>query len=829
MENKETASSQSRVTIYPRQSIEHKLGFDVVRASVAELCVTGEAVDMVHDAGISDNFALIRNELTLTEEMCRATAGESAPSFSGLTDMTHNLTKLKAEGAYLEEKELGELRSNLRIAKTLADYFTRPDDADNPYPLLGGIVADIVETGTIIRGIDSLLSSQGTVKDTASATLHDIRRQLASIGGKISAAMRRVLSAATQAGLVTADTRPAVRNDRLVIPVDAANKRKIAGIVHDESATGKTVFIEPSEVVELGNEARQLEIEERREIIRLLVEFALTLRPRLSELLQTAHILARLDFIHAKALYALRTGGNLPELTDKPLIQWHDACHPVLKLSLESRSKTIVPLDIDLTAETARILVVSGPNAGGKSVALKTVGINQYMLQCGFLPVMDSRSRAGIFDGIFASLGDDQSIEDDLSTYSSHLRGMKYILNHGTDRSLILIDEFGSGTEPQIGGAIAQALLDDFNAAGMWGIVTTHYQNLKQMASETPGIMNGSMVYDRQHMKPTFRLVQGNPGSSFAVEIALRTGLPRSIIDKAETYLGSDYLNLDKYLLDINRDRRYWENKRADIKRREKHLEEVISKYEERAENLRARQRDIIDQAKTEADNLIARSNAAIERTIHEVRRAAAEKEQVKALRQELADERLSIAKAKVREVPELRKAPKPKRVKQKEPETETVVLSKGDNVLLDGQGVPGEILEISGKKALVMFGVLKTTVELSRLTKTIRRAPKVGSAGTSQSQNAHTAEASRQRQLAFKTEIDVRGMRADEALQHVTHFVDDALQFNAGRIRILHGTGTGALRMAIRQYLATVNAIQSYHDEDVRFGGAGITVVELS
>jgi DNA mismatch repair protein MutS2 len=502
-----------------------------------------------------------------------------------------------------------------------------------------------------------------------------------------------------------------------------------------------------------------------------------------------------------------------------------------LQLSLERHNRTIVPLEIKLDQDH-RILVISGPNAGGKSVTLKTVGIIQYMMQCGVLPTLYENSRMGIFTGLFADIGDDQSLEDDLSTYSSHLSNMKYVLAHGNRSSLILIDEFGTGTEPQIGGAIAQALLVQFNAKGMWGVITTHYQNLKTLADETKGLVNGSMLYDRQLMQPLFKLSIGHPGSSFAIEIARKIGLPDDIISAAKDIVGSDYINLDKYLLDITRDKRYWENKRQQVRQREKHLEQVIERYENDAENLRVNRRSIIEDARQQAEQIIAKSNASIERTIHDIRRSQADKEATAEARRRLAEERKAFgnddaAAQQAAEHPLLKRAPKPK--KQKEPakkvEAERAI-AVGDNVVLDNAGQPGTVLEITGKKALVAFGAMKMTVPVARLALTLRKAQSAPKAASFIS--ASTSNSMRERQLNFNPDIDVRGMRADEATQAVTYFIDDALQFSIPRVRILHGTGTGALRVSLRKYLDTVPGVRSYRDEDVRFGGAGITVVEL-
>lgn len=535
-----------------------------------------------------------------------------------------------------------------------------------------------------------------------------------------------------------------------------------------------------------------------------------------------------LDFVRAKAMFAIDTNASLPTLSDSAELEWYTARHPVLEASLVRHGRAIVPLSIHLTADR-RLLVISGPNAGGKSVTLKTVGIIQYMMQCGLLPTLYENSRMGIFDSILADIGDDQSLEDDLSTYSSHLRNMNFFLRHGNARSLILIDEFGSGTEPQIGGAIAQALLSRFNAAGMWGVITTHYQNLKTFADETPGLVNGSMLYDRNRMQPLFQLAIGHAGSSFAIEIARKTGLPDDVIDDAREIVGSDYVNLDKYLLDVARDRRYWENKRDRIRQREKHLEDVISRYEADAETLRASRRSILAEARQQAADIIRGSNAAIERTIHDIRQAQAEKEATLEARRNLVRQAGDLEdgdKADSTAPEVLRKAPRPKKPKAAPAPAKAEPIAVGDNVILDNSGNPGTVLEIEKTKATVAFGAMKLTVPLKRLTRTLRKPQTGAKAATFVS--AATVESSRRRQLDFKGEIDLRGMRADEAIQAVQYFIDDAIQFNQTRVRILHGTGTGALRQAIRQYLGTIAAIRDYHDEDVRFGGAGITVVEF-
>lgn len=673
-------------------------------------------------------------------------------------------------------------------------------------------------------------TTNGLIKDNASPTLADIRSRLRGMSGRVNSILRRVLNSAISQGWLEPDTTPAVRDGRLVIPVPPMNKRKIQGIVHDESASGKTLFIEPAEVVEANNLTRELQLEEHREIIRILTSIADNLRPYIQEMLNGASIIYHLDFINAKALYADAVGGVMPNFHNKEEIEWYHACHPVLKLSLERHNREIVPIDIRLDASTSRILVISGPNAGGKSVCLKTVGTLQYMLQCGILPPVHDNSHFGVFKDIFVDIGDDQSFEDDLSTYSSHLRSMKFMLQRGRKGSLFLIDEMGSGTEPQIGGALARAILEQMNAKEMWGIVTTHYQILKQFAEDTSGLINGSMLYDRHLMQPMFKLSIGNPGSSFAVEIARKIGLPTEIISAAEEIVGKEYVNLDNYLLDITRDKRYWENKRTAIRQKEKKLEQMLAQYSEDAEQLRTKRRDIIEEARMEARKIIDSSNAVIERTIADIKESNAERERTLEARRRLKDERLAIEKdaknhrdtnAILSKAPKKRKGSSIQQVASGQSKRELTI---GANVKLDGGGTVGIILELSGKNAIVAFGNLKTTVKAERLTITDAKPKPTGKSTISM----QTIDSGYERQLNFKQEIDLRGMRADEAVQAVTYFIDDAIRFSISRVRILHGTGTGALRQAIRSLLSTTSGIESFHDEDVRFGGAGITVVNL-
>lgn len=701
------------------------------------------------------------------------------------------------------------------------------------FPALTQEVEAMMSFPLLVSTISSAVNKFGEVKDSASPELYSIRESIRRAAGSMQRAMRRVVDAAVARGIVDKDVSPSIRDGRMVLPVVASSKREISGIVHDESATGKTVFIEPAEVVEAGNRLRELEIEEKREIVRILTRIADEIRPNIEDVAKCCLLLGRLDFIEAKARFSIEVGGVMPNIGNNPEIEWYHAVHPGLMLSLRQHGREAVPLNITLSDEK-RILIISGPNAGGKSVCLKTVAVVQYMMQCGMLPTLYYNSHMGVFRNIFIDIGDEQSFENDLSTYSSHLRNMRFFLRTADRRSLILADEMGSGTEPQIGGAMAQAILSQLGKSGCMGVVTTHFQNLKTFAESTPGFVNGAMLYDRQHLQPTFQLSIGTPGSSFALDIAHKMGLPREVIEEAKEIVGSEYVNIDKYLSDIARDRRYWSGKRQNIREKEAKLDGILSRYEELAGDLRAQRKAIIDDARKEAKEILEGVNAKIERTILEIRNVQAEKEKTKELRRELKDfanvtvnaDETVPEDARLRKLKNKRKKTNPAPKKSEEIIAEKGVPVVGDYVKLSGGSSVGKVLSISGKKAEVAFGALRTTTDLAKLEKV--KKPKESLQSGMSSLSSSSSEDSRQRQLNFSTEIDVRGMRADEAIQAVTYFLDDAVQFCAGRVRILHGTGHGILKTLIRQQLQANTAVKSFADEDIRFGGAGITVVEL-
>lgn len=832
--------------IYP-QNFEQKIGFDQIRQLLKEKCLSTLGEERVAGMSFSDSHEHVEELLNQTTEFVRIIQEEDNFPDQFFFDVRPSLKRVRVEGMYMDEQELFDLRRSLETIRDIVRFLQRDSDdeeSDIPYPSLKRLAGDIAVFPQLITKIDSILNKYGKIKDNASTELARIRRELSNTMGSISRSLNSILRNAQAEGYVDKDVAPAMRDGRLVIPVAPGLKRKIKGIVHDESASGKTVFIEPAEVVEANNRVRELEGDERREIIRILTEFSNTLRPSIPEILQSYEFLAEIDFIRAKSLFAIQTNSLKPALENEQLLDWTMAVHPLLQLSLAKHGKKVVPLDIELNRKQ-RILIISGPNAGGKSVCLKTVGLLQYMLQCGMPVPMHERSHAGIFSSIFIDIGDEQSIEDDLSTYSSHLTNMKMMMKNCNERSLILIDEFGGGTEPQIGGAIAEAVLKRFNERRTFGVITTHYQNLKHFAEDHEGVVNGAMLYDRHLMQALFQLQIGNPGSSFAVEIARKIGLPEDVIADASEIVGSEYINADKYLQDIVRDKRYWESKRQTIRQREKHMEETIARYQAEMEELQKSRKEIIRQAKEDAERLLQESNARIENTIRTIKEAQAEKEKTRQVRQELAEfresmdnltskeheEKIARKMEKLKEKQNRKKEKKqnPAQAPAAQPQAPKVMpIAAGDAVRIKGQTSTGEVLEINGKNAIVAFGSIKTTVKVDRLERS-NATPQQPAIARSTFVSSQTQDSMYEKKLGFKQDIDVRGMRGDEALQAVTYFIDDAILVGMDRVRILHGTGTGILRTLIRQYLQSVSGVRHFADEHVQLGGAGITVVDLA
>ena len=839
---------------YP-DNFEKKIGFDEIRELLRERCLSTLGKDSVDTITPSSSADEIRRWLREVMEFRRIMEESDDFPLHYFFDVRQAIIRLRLEGTHLEESELFDLSRSLDTISGIVRFLCRTtngregdDDEEMSYlyPTLHDLTRDVATFPQFVTRIDRILDKFGKMRDNASPRLLEIRHELSRMEGSVSRTLHGILRAAQSEGLVDKDAAPAIRDGRLVIPVAPAMKRKIRGIVHDESATGKTVFIEPSEVVEANNRIRELESEERREIIRILTEVSKELRPHVDALLQSYSFLSTIDMIRAKSELAVYLRAIEPQLQDHPMIDWRQAVHPLLALSLARQGKKVVPLDITLTPKE-RILIISGPNAGGKSVCLKTVGLLQYMLQCGLSIPAGERSEAGIFSHIMLDIGDEQSIENDLSTYSSHLLNMKNMMRRANGHTLLLIDEFGTGTEPQIGGAIAESVLGQFWKKQAFGVITTHYQNLKHFAEGHEGVVNGAMLYDRHEMRALFQLQTGRPGSSFAIEIARKTGLPEEVIKEASEIVGNDYIQSDKYLQDIVRDKRYWEGKRQTIHQREKSLEQTIARYEEEIAQLHENRKQIIAKAKQEAEELLAETNRRIENTIREIRESQAEKESTRRLREQLTDFRKDVEEVspeandeliskKIRQIQERKerrerrrkeRADKPAvQTPQKPKEERADTFAVGDTVRIKGLTSVGRIESIQGKMATVVFGDMRTKLRSERLEHAEAPQPTISSA--IQSVGRQTRETIDERKLNFKQDIDVRGMRGDEALNAVTYFIDDAILLGMPRVRILHGTGTGILRQLIRQYLSTVPNVSHYADEHVQFGGAGITVVDL-
>lgn len=818
--------------IYPGE-FEKKIGYDVLKGRLLQLCRSEMGKKWADIDRFTSDFEEVNKRLASTSEM-KGLIGQGADlPLDGMYDVAPYLVEIRSDGSYMSAERLLQLGAMLKELTSIRDFFASEERTCTP--VLTSMFGKVAVFPEMVQEIERVVNKYGEVKDDASPDLYEIRRNIRSVQSSMSSVMRRVIDRAVSQGTIDKDTSPSVRDGRLVIPVNASRKRDINGIVHDASSSGKTVYIEPTEVVQTANRLRELQMEEQREIVLILTSVADILRPQIDAMIDGIEIVGHFDFIHAKARLAILTGGEMPFLERNPEIDWFHAVHPILKLTLEEQGREVVPLDLCLRRDK-RILVVSGPNAGGKSVALKTVGIVQYMLQCGLLPTLYGNSHASVFRNIFVDIGDEQSIENDLSTYSSHLRNMKHFLRYADSRTLFLADEMGSGTEPQIGGALAQAILHALNKNRCFGIVTTHYQNLKTFADHEDGLLNGAMLYDRQHLQPLFQLAVGSPGSSFALEIARKTGLDQEVVEEAKSIVGSDYVNIDKYMLDIARDRRYWANKRSTIKEKERRIDALLESYESKADDLRSQRAEILREARREAKEIMSGANARLENAIHEIKKAQAERERTKEVRAELEKYKKELENENNNSVPSVlktlgrdRRSTRRADVKKDSQGVDKgqKQLSAGDYVRMSDGGVTGKILSISGKKAEVAFGGLRTIVAIDKL-KSVSK-PKASANDTVLTFSQSSSDASRNRQLNFKQEIDVRGMRADEALQAVTYFIDDAIQFNAERVRILHGTGHGILRSLIRQQLQVNPSVVSAVDEDVRFGGAGITVVTLS
>ena len=824
--------------IYPA-TFEQKIGFDRLREQVADRCTMQAARRLIEEQGFSTVPREIERRLALADEMRQLLMMEFDFPGGDYPDVEGVVAKLRVEGAFLDAEEMVVLKQALSLVGAIAGFIR---SRERVYPTLAHRTRGVESFPHLVAAIDRVVDDHAEVRDTASDELYSLRRAIRDREGQAAKRLQQVLQAAKQAGIVESDAQLSVRDGKPVIPVSAANKRKLAGFIHDESATGRTFYVEPIEVVELNNELRELTYAERREVVRILTELSEEIRPEAESIAVTGDYLAEMDMLRAKGRWAIDNRCVKPILSMDDRLVLRDARHPILEQSLSAQGREIVPLSLTLD-RSKHLLVISGPNAGGKSVCLKTTGIVQYMCQCGFLVPTAENSELPVFRSLCIDIGDEQSMDNDLSTYSSHLRNMRQMLQTASPETLVLIDEFGSGTEPVIGGAIAEAILERLVERGCYGVITTHYANIKYYASSTEGISNGAMAFDVQQIRPLFRLEQGKPGSSFAVEIARKMGLPEELIRRASEKAGSDHINLEKQLREIARDKHYWEQKRDRIRQTDRKVEELEQNYSEQLQKIRAERQEILRRAKQEAQELIAGANRQIENTIKTIREAQAEKELTRLARKELDEfrERVEAADEAARQESvqreleriERRRQRRAERKAQQGKETPTTVevaapkpreVEVGSKVKMVGQDMVGVVQSMQGRRAQVAFGQMLTTVDKSLLTVVSNTEYREATRPTT-ARTVYSSDISA-RKLNFRDHIDVRGMRAAEALEEVCDLVDDAIMLGIGSVTILHGKGTGALKEEIRRYLRSVKEVASAKDEHADRGGAGITIV---
>ncbi len=813
--------------IFP-DNFEEKTGFDNIRTLLKARCLSTLGKSKVDEILFIRDFQAIKQKLEFVDEFLQIIRSDDEFPVQHFFDLREALNKLEVEGAFFELQELFDLKRALEEIKAIHSFLKKTEE--DKYPELKKLAGNLPLYPYIISRINQIIDKQGKIRDKASSELANIRSNLAARQSSVSKIMHGILQRAKQSGYIEKDTNLTMRNGKMLIPVPASNKRKIKGIVTDESATGKTSFVEPIEIVEHNNEIRELEFAERREIIRILKKVTEDIRPYADDLLLGFDFLAEIDFIRAKALFSVEIEAIVPKLSRKKQIKVQSARHPLLYLSLRKENREVVPLDIYFN-ENQRIVLISGPNAGGKSVCLKTVGLLQYMLQCGLPVPVAGNSVFTIFERLFIDIGDEQSIEDDLSTYSSHLKNMKAFVDNADENSMILIDEFGSGTEPALGGAIAEAILDRLLKKKTFGLITTHYGNLKHFATANQAIVNGAMLFDTDNMKALYRLEIGRPGSSYAFEIAKNIGLPNEIIQKAEQIIGKEHIDFDKNLKKIEQERKRLNDLNKKLQNKEIKLEGILKKYEQEAEAVQKRRKEIISEAKQTAEKILSGINKTVENAIFDIKKANADKEKIKQARQKLENlkentrerfknEEKYLSK-KVEKLKNKQKNKAPKEKKEKPVDTNITV---GDKVQLATGGV-GEVLEIKGNKYLVSLGNMQMYLSKDKIRKISNNAYKKQA---SKPKSLATNYDVRKAKIKFSHNLDVRGKRAEEALHAVTEFLDQAVMVEAKEVKILHGTGNGILRQLIRDYLKTYGLVKSFKDEKIELGGTGITVVEF-
>lgn len=800
--------------LYPN-TIEQKLGFDKLRELLKEACISPLGRSYVEKIRFSDNFGMVEKLVSQTAEMKKVMEiGEDFPSQNYL-DATPFLKRAAIEGMLLTLEEFSDLKASLQTIRLCLRFFENQEP--EAFPLLSEFAKTVRVDKAITDSIDKIIDDRGQIRDTASPELARIRKKLISEQAGIRKKLDTMLRTAKSSGWITEDVSLTVRNGRMVIPLAAEHKRKLKGFIHDESSTGQTVFIEPTDVFESNNEIRELEYEERREINRILMHLTDQLRPFVPDLQKAYAFLGLMDFLRAKAKIAIQMNATNPTFVNKQFIDWKDARHPLLHLSFQKQGKKVVPLNIELQ-DKQRILIVSGPNAGGKSVSLKTVGLIQYMFQCGLLVPMADGSSIGFFQNIFIDIGDEQSLENDLSTYSSHLTNMRYFLTLANKRTLFLIDEFGTGTEPGLGGAIAEAILEDLTKSGAYGVINTHYTNLKVLADKTEGLVNGAMRFDGEHLEPIYQLEIGRPGSSFAFEIASKIGLPNTVINRAKDKLGKQQVSFEKLLKELDIERKVFAEKNIEVGIKERKLSQQLSEYTKLKSNLENNEKKLVNDAKQKAKNLLADANQLIENTIREIKENKAEKEKTKTVRAEL--EKFGKKNLVLEEVEEL-----PSEDNVFEPEDGAITI--GSYVRITGQTAIGEVLALKGKDAEIRIGDLKSNIKLNRLEKVSNKTYKAAT-GEKKLKVASKGVDLNERMMNFSFNLDIRGKRGEEALGVLDSFMDNAIMLGYDELRVVHGKGDGILRTLVRNHLRGYSHVSSMQDEHPDRGGAGVTIVKL-
>lgn len=819
---------------YPT-NFEEKIHFDKVKTLLKNFTLSSMGETLVDDIKFTTQTAILDKQLGTTADM-KAFFDEGLDfPVAYYIDLRPHLQNIKIEGTFLDLQELFNLKRSIETIASIVTFIKNQEEGKADY--LKELIGSNRHTFPYLKDrLNQILDKNGRIKDNASTELKSIRNQLIQKQQSVSRIVDRLMKNAKTQGWAESDTEPSIRDGRLVIPIPSAFKRKISGIVHDESATGKTSYIEPAEVVEVNNEIRELTYAERREILRILTDFTNELRPYLEELFYAYDFLAEIDFIRAKAMFAIQIEAVRPNIVQKPFVEWIQARHPILYINFKKDKKDLVPLHIKLH-EDQRILLISGPNAGGKSVCLKTVGLLQYMLQCGLFVPVNEGSKFGLFDKIFIDIGDEQSIEDDLSTYSSHLSNMKYFTKNANEKTLILIDEFGAGTEPLLGGAIAEAVLSQLNEKQIYGVITTHYTNLKHFASESEGLVNCAMLYDTHAMTPLYQLEIGTPGSSFAFEIARKIGLSETILQEAQEKIGEDRVNFDAHLRSVVKDKMVWQKKRFKIVQQEKNLQRILDKYTTELEEVKQLRKKEVTKAKEEASSILAEANKTIEKTIKTIKENKANKSVTRTIREkfEKDKERLleeenqtAIIDKKIEQIKERERRKQKQKQEQKENKTPNKnILSPtvGALVKIKKTGTTAEVIAISNGKATIAIGALKSHIALSALEVISNNQAK-------KTKTPHThSDIQRKvfnKRMSFNPDIDVRGMRGTEAIQKVADHLDNALMLGISEVRILHGTGSGILRKMIREYIANQHDVENFRDEHIENGGSGITIITL-